>query len=71
MRKILLLMLAVTSTCFSLPFSEFVREKQTILANKYHSFIDDIMAVASNYHAYSTSAIKPLDEIKEIEPPKV
>ena len=66
MRKILLLMLAVTSTSFALPLSEFVRDKEINLINKYNSFIDEIMAIASAYHAYSTSAIKPLNEIKDM-----
>lgn len=64
MRKILLAMLAVSSTCSALPFAEFIQEKQTDLVNKYNSIVDEIIAIANAYQSGPISTIKPLSEIK-------
>lgn len=65
MRKLLLMLLAVTSTGYSLPFSQFLQNKEAILIDQYKSFITDVLAVVNAYQNDSVMALRPLNEIKD------
>jgi len=64
MRKTLLLLLAVTSTCFSLPALENLRENNFIHA--VHQVFNKASALVTAEYEYAQISSKPLDDIKEM-----
>lgn len=64
MRKTLLLLLATTSTSFSLPAPEFLRENSFI--NKMNRVISEVATLVQGEYEYSKISDKPLDELRDL-----
>lgn len=64
MRKMLLVLLAVVSTSFSLPFPKFLKEKEVANLNK--NVMGEIVPIITPGYATPLTIISPFDEIKDM-----
>ena len=64
MRKILLLLLAVSSSCFSLAYPEFLQKKEILI--KVNQVIDEITAIVSTELKYPKTSPSSLNDMQEM-----